>query len=69
MIIPLGFPLCLRGSTFVCAMSLFVTSEAKSFPNAASLISWRELSQADDVHIHGVWISGGAQVGGKRGEG
>ena len=59
VIISLGFSLCLRGSTFICTVSLFATSEAKSFPNAASLISRRELFQADGVHIHGIWVSGG----------
>ena len=34
-IISLGFSLCLRGLTFICAVSLFATSEAMSFPNAA----------------------------------
>ena len=42
-IIPLGFSLCLRGSTFTGTVSLFATSKAKSFPNAASSICWREL--------------------------
>ena len=37
----------------------FATSEAKTFPNAVSSINWRELFQAIDIHIHGMWISGG----------
>ena len=42
-IVPSGFSLCLGGLTFICTVSLLVTSEAKSFSNAVSSISWREL--------------------------
>ena len=42
---------------------LLVTSEAKSFSHAASMISWRELFQADGIHFHGIRVSGGMQVG------
>ena len=65
VVIPLGFPRCLRGPAFVCAVSFLVASEAKSFSNASGTISWRDLFQANRVDIHGVRIFGRAQVGGK----
>ena len=43
MIISFGFSLCLRGLTFICAVSLFVTFETESFPYALSMISWGKL--------------------------
>ena len=58
--IPFGFSLCLRRLTFICTVPLFAASEAKSFPNAISLISWRELFQVNGIHIHGIRIPGGA---------
>ena len=67
-VIPLGFSRCLRGSAFVCAVSLLAASEIKSFSDAPGLISWGELLQANGVDIHGVRIFGRAWVG-ERGEG
>ena len=42
--------------------------ETKSFSNALCLIGWEEFSQANCVHIHGIGVSGGLQVGGEGGE-
>ena len=57
-VISLGFSRCLRGLAFICTVSLFTASEAKSLPDASGLISWKELSQADGVDIHGVRVFG-----------
>ena len=65
VVISLGFSRCLRGSAFVCTVSLFAASEAKSFSDALGSISQREFFQADGVDIHGVRIFGRAQVGGE----
>ena len=65
----LGFSRCLRGPALVCTMSLFVTSEAKSFSDAPGMVGWGKLFQANGVNIHGVRIFGRAQVGGEQGEG
>ena len=64
-IVSLGFSRCLRGVTFICTVSLFVTSEAKSFPDASGMVCWGELFQANGVDIHGIRIFGGTQVGGE----
>ena len=64
-----GFSLSLGGPAFICAVSFLVTSETESFPHTSSTISWRELLQADGIHIHGIGVSGGVQVGGEGGEG
>ena len=42
-VIPLGFSRCLRGSAFVCAVSLLAASETESFSDALGLIGWGEL--------------------------
>ena len=42
-VIPLGFSRCLRGSAFVCAVSLLAASETKSFSDALGPIGWGEL--------------------------
>ena len=42
-VISLGFSRCLGGSAFICAVSLFAASEAKSLSDAPGLISQREL--------------------------
>ena len=68
VVIPLGFPRCLRGLAFVCTVSLLAASETKSFSDAPGSISWGELLQANGVDIHGVRIFGRARVG-ERGEG
>ena len=43
VMVSLGFPRCLGGSAFICAMSFLTASEAKSFSNALGTINWREL--------------------------
>ena len=65
---PLGFSRSLRGSAFICAVSLLAAFETKSFSDAPGLIGWGELLQANGVNIHGVRIFGRARVG-ERGEG
>ena len=49
-------------------MSLFATVKTKSFSDASHPISWGEFSQTDCVHLHGIGVSGGLQVGGEGGE-
>ena len=58
-VVSLGFFLGLRGSAFICTMTFLATSEAKSFSHAANVLGWREFSQADGIHIHGIGISDG----------
>ena len=64
-IVPLGFSGCLRGAAFICAVSLFVASEAKSFSDALGMVCWGELFQANGVNIHGIRVLGGMRVGGE----
>ena len=68
-VVSLRFSGCLRGSTFICAVSFPAASETKSFSNALGTISWREFLQADGVDVHGIRIFGRVQVGGEREEG
>ena len=57
-VISLGFSRCLEGLAFICAVSLLVASETKSFPNASSTVGGREFPKADGVDIHGIGIFG-----------
>ena len=54
---------------FIWAMSLFVASKTESFSDAASSMSRGEFLQVNHIHIHGIQISSGVQVGGEGGEG
>ena len=69
MVVSFGFPWWLSESTLVCAMSFFTTSEAKSLSDVVGMIGRGELFQVNGIHIHGIRVSGGVQVGGKGGEG
>ena len=42
VIVPFGLSRCLRGVAFICAVSLFVTSKAKSLSDALGMVCWGE---------------------------
>ena len=69
VIVSFGSSLGLSGSAFICTVSLFATSETESFSDAASMVHWGELFQVDEIHFHGIRVSGGAQGRGEGGEG
>ena len=59
MVVSLGFPRCLSGSTLVGTVSFLAAVEAESFSDASCTISRGEFSETDCVYVHSIGVIGG----------